>query len=180
MGHRRRSVRGCARRPRRLAQRLPRTRHLSRHPERSAVGRGPDGSAITRHPVEIYAAIALIAGAVLITRLRFRGRPAVGFATGSALAFGAAVRLSDEAHAPVARPRTNRMVCGRDCRWNGIGRVGDPTVRGRPGTRTRKLTAAFATVIIAGDETLRPWHARNLMWFHGQCPHFPASCSDPG
>jgi prolipoprotein diacylglyceryltransferase len=55
-----------------------------------------DGSAVTRHPVEIYAAIALLAGAAAIAIWRQRGRPARGLPAGVALAYASAVRLATE------------------------------------------------------------------------------------
>jgi prolipoprotein diacylglyceryltransferase len=54
------------------------------------------GSEISRHPVEIYAAVALLAGAVALTVLRSKGRPAPGLASGIALTLAAAVRLASE------------------------------------------------------------------------------------
>jgi prolipoprotein diacylglyceryltransferase len=63
-----------------------------------------NGSPITRHPVEIYAALALIAGAALLAMLRARTRLAPGVAAGSALAWAAAVRLATEPLRPSLGP----------------------------------------------------------------------------
>jgi prolipoprotein diacylglyceryltransferase len=54
------------------------------------------GSAISRHPVELYAALALFAGAVVVASLRAKSwlQPAV--AAGAALAWAGAVRLATE------------------------------------------------------------------------------------
>lgn len=54
------------------------------------------GSDITRHPVEIYAAIALGLGAFGVVLLRRRRVPASGIAAGAALAWASAVRLATE------------------------------------------------------------------------------------
>ena len=55
-----------------------------------------EGSPITRHPVEIYAALLLGAAAVAIAMWRARGRPASGIPAGIALATAALVRLATE------------------------------------------------------------------------------------
>lgn len=55
-----------------------------------------DGSTVTRHPVEIYAAIALLVGAAVIAAWRQRGRPLVGVPAGLALAYASGVRLITE------------------------------------------------------------------------------------
>jgi prolipoprotein diacylglyceryltransferase len=51
------------------------------------------GSEITRHPVEIYAALALLAGAIVLAVLRSRSRLKPGIAAGSALTYAAFIRL---------------------------------------------------------------------------------------
>jgi len=51
-----------------------------------------DGSLITRHPVEIYAAVGLTLGAVLVSRLGWR----IWLRAGSALSLAAGVRLLTE------------------------------------------------------------------------------------
>lgn len=53
---------------------------------------GLDGSAITRHPVEVYAAVALAVGAWLVSRLGWR----LWLRAGSALMITATVRLLTE------------------------------------------------------------------------------------
>ncbi|MDJ0925161.1 MAG: prolipoprotein diacylglyceryl transferase [Acidimicrobiia bacterium] len=55
-----------------------------------------DGSSITRHPVEIYAALALFLAAGLLMVWRQRGRPAPGVVAGLGLAWAASVRLLTE------------------------------------------------------------------------------------
>jgi len=54
------------------------------------------GSTITRHPVEIYAAIVLVAGAVILALLRYRSSLMPGAAAGTALVVASAVRLATE------------------------------------------------------------------------------------
>lgn len=54
------------------------------------------GSSVTRHPVEIYAALLLFAAAGLVALWRARGRPAPAMATGVALAAASAIRLVTE------------------------------------------------------------------------------------
>lgn len=54
------------------------------------------GSTITRHPVEIYAALLLIAGAIAIAVLRSRTWLSPGVTAGTALIVAAAVRLATE------------------------------------------------------------------------------------
>ena len=51
-----------------------------------------DGSLVTRHPVELYAAVGLTLGAVLVSRLGWR----LGLRAGSALSIAAGVRLVTE------------------------------------------------------------------------------------
>jgi len=58
------------------------------------------GSTITRHPVEIYAALALLAGAIVLVWLRTHSSLVSGAAFGIALAFAAAVRLVTEPMRP--------------------------------------------------------------------------------
>lgn len=55
-----------------------------------------DGSTVTRHPVEIYTALGLFAGAIVIAVWRQRGRPAPAVPAGLALAWASAVRLLTE------------------------------------------------------------------------------------
>ena len=55
-----------------------------------------NGSLVTRHPVEIYAAIALFIGAAAIAVWRQRGRPAPALPAGVALAYASLVRLLTE------------------------------------------------------------------------------------
>jgi prolipoprotein diacylglyceryltransferase len=52
-----------------------------------------EGSTVTRHPVEIYAAIILIVAAVVVAGWRARGNPAPGVPAASALLIAASVRL---------------------------------------------------------------------------------------
>jgi len=54
------------------------------------------GSDITRHPVGIYAALALLAGAAALAWWRNRRSPAPGMAAGATLAVAAAIRLATE------------------------------------------------------------------------------------
>jgi prolipoprotein diacylglyceryltransferase len=54
------------------------------------------GSAVTRHPVEIYAALALAIAALAIAIWRMRGRPAAGVPAAAALAVAGLVRLATE------------------------------------------------------------------------------------
>lgn len=54
------------------------------------------GSDITRHPVELYAAVALALGAMAVATWRQRGRPAPGAVSGVALVIAAGVRLATE------------------------------------------------------------------------------------
>ncbi len=54
------------------------------------------GSDVTRHPVEIYAALLLAAGAVAAAIWRAKGRPPVATPAGAALALAGAVRLVTE------------------------------------------------------------------------------------
>ena len=63
-----------------------------------AVAQG--GSGITRHPVEIYAALALIAAAVTLVLVRPRLEARPGSAAGIALFVAAAVRLATEPMRP--------------------------------------------------------------------------------
>ncbi len=58
------------------------------------------GSTIGRHPVELYAALALFVGAVAIARWRHRGKPPPGVPAGVALASAAAIRLLTEPMRP--------------------------------------------------------------------------------
>ena len=55
-----------------------------------------DGSSVTRHPVEMYAAFALFFGAAVVAVWRQRGRPAPGLPAGVALAYASGVRLLTE------------------------------------------------------------------------------------
>lgn len=59
-----------------------------------AVAQG--GSTITRHPVELYAAVLLLAGALALVWLRSHSRLTPGRAAGAALAIAAGVRLATE------------------------------------------------------------------------------------
>lgn len=54
------------------------------------------GSTITRHPVEIYAAVLMGVVAGVLAWWKYRGRPAVGLPAGIALAAASAVRLVTE------------------------------------------------------------------------------------
>ena len=54
------------------------------------------GSTVSRHPVEIYAALALFAGAILLIQLRSRGRLRPAVASSAALAWAGLVRLATE------------------------------------------------------------------------------------
>lgn len=54
------------------------------------------GSTVTRHPVELYAALALVAGVVMLARWKQRGRPWPLAVTGATLASAAGVRLVTE------------------------------------------------------------------------------------
>jgi prolipoprotein diacylglyceryltransferase len=58
------------------------------------------GSTVTRHPVEIYAALLLFAGAALIAVWRLSGRPSPGLPAAAALGMAAAVRLTTEPMRP--------------------------------------------------------------------------------
>lgn len=58
------------------------------------------GSAITRHPVEIYAALALVVAAVLLVLSRDRIGTRPGLTAGAALAIASAVRLATEPMRP--------------------------------------------------------------------------------
>lgn len=55
-----------------------------------------EGSAVTRHPVEIYAALLLLAAGIVVALWRARGRPALGLPAGVALAVASGVRLFTE------------------------------------------------------------------------------------
>jgi prolipoprotein diacylglyceryltransferase len=55
-----------------------------------------EGSSVTRHPVEIYAALALAAAAVTLVLLKAHMRLAPGVAAGAALVIAAVVRLATE------------------------------------------------------------------------------------
>ncbi|MEA2000672.1 MAG: prolipoprotein diacylglyceryl transferase family protein [Actinomycetota bacterium] len=59
-----------------------------------------EGSTVTRHPVELYAALILFSGAALIALWRMRGRPAPGVPAGLALALAALTRLIAEPMRP--------------------------------------------------------------------------------
>lgn len=72
-----------------------------------------DGSSVTRHPVEIYAAMALWLGAVALAMWRRRGRPAAGLPTGLALAYASGVRLLTEPMRP--------NLAGGPVWWYGVG-----------------------------------------------------------
>lgn len=54
------------------------------------------GSEVTRHPVEIYAALALAIGAMALAAWKRRGRPPRGAVVGTAMAVAGAVRLVTE------------------------------------------------------------------------------------
>jgi prolipoprotein diacylglyceryltransferase len=54
------------------------------------------GSSVSRHPVEIYAALLLLVTAGLVALWRARGRPAPAMAAGVALAAASAIRLLTE------------------------------------------------------------------------------------
>ena len=54
------------------------------------------GSVITRHPVDLYAAIGLAIAAVLLAVWKQRGRPAAGVVAGTAILAASAVRLATE------------------------------------------------------------------------------------
>lgn len=58
------------------------------------------GSTVTRHPVEIYAAVALFAAAVALAFWKYKGRPRLGVPAGAALAGAGAVRLATEPMRP--------------------------------------------------------------------------------
>lgn len=58
------------------------------------------GSSVTRHPVELYAAVLLGIGAWLIAYWRLRGRPAPGLPASLALATASGVRLVTEPMRP--------------------------------------------------------------------------------
>ncbi len=55
-----------------------------------------EGSAVTRHPVEIYAALGLVIAAAAIAVWRMKGRPAPGMPAGLALAAAGLARLATE------------------------------------------------------------------------------------
>ena len=55
-----------------------------------------EGSAITRHPVEIYAALLLLGGSIAIALWKQHGRPPLGAPAGLALATAGLVRLATE------------------------------------------------------------------------------------
>ncbi|MCP4305337.1 MAG: hypothetical protein GY926_26910 [bacterium] len=55
-----------------------------------------EGSTVTRHPVELYAALALFVAAGLVALWRVRSYPRPGVAGGVALAVASAVRLATE------------------------------------------------------------------------------------
>jgi prolipoprotein diacylglyceryltransferase len=55
-----------------------------------------EGSTVTRHPVEIYAALALFVAAGLVALWRVRSRPRPGVAAAVALAVASLVRLATE------------------------------------------------------------------------------------
>lgn len=59
-----------------------------------------EGSTVTRHPVELYAALLLIVGAALLASWKMRGRPARGVPAGVALALAALTRLVTEPMRP--------------------------------------------------------------------------------
>lgn len=60
-----------------------------------------EGSTVTRHPVELYAALLLASGAVMVAVWRMRGRPAPGLPAGLALAGASLVRIVTEPMRPV-------------------------------------------------------------------------------
>lgn len=55
-----------------------------------------DGSSVTRHPVEIYAALVLFVAAAVVIRWRTRGHPIPGTPAAIALAVASLVRLATE------------------------------------------------------------------------------------
>lgn len=59
-----------------------------------------EGSTITRHPVELYAAALLLAAAMAITAWKQRGRPVPGVPAALALAAAGAIRLVTEPFRP--------------------------------------------------------------------------------
>jgi prolipoprotein diacylglyceryltransferase len=59
-----------------------------------------DGSAITRHPVELYAALLLAIAAAIVAVWRMRGRPAQGLPLGLALALAGFTRIVTEPMRP--------------------------------------------------------------------------------
>jgi prolipoprotein diacylglyceryltransferase len=65
-------------------------------PSRLPWAAAQNGSVITRHPVEIYAALALFAGAVALELWRVGLRTRPGLSAGMALAVAATVRLATE------------------------------------------------------------------------------------
>lgn len=95
-----------------------------------AVAQG--GSTITRHPVEIYAAILLLAAALALVWMRTRSRLAPGTAAGAALALAAGVRLATE---PL-RPTLGSGPVG----WYLAGLVAGATVASWFARRRRTLT----------------------------------------
>jgi len=54
------------------------------------------GSDVTRHPVEVYAAVALIVAAILLARWKAHGRPRAGVPASLAVAVAGGVRLLTE------------------------------------------------------------------------------------
>ncbi len=63
-----------------------------------------EGSNVTRHPVELYAALALAIGAIALGWWRATGRPTPWAPAGAALATAAAVRLFTEPLRPALGP----------------------------------------------------------------------------
>jgi len=59
-----------------------------------------EGSSVTRHPVEIYAAIMLIVAAIGVAQWRARGRPLPGVPAATALLIAASARLITEPMRP--------------------------------------------------------------------------------
>jgi prolipoprotein diacylglyceryltransferase len=59
-----------------------------------------EGSTVTRHPVELYAALMLLIGAASIAIWRMRGRPAPGIPAGLALALAGFARIVTEPMRP--------------------------------------------------------------------------------
>lgn len=59
-----------------------------------------EGSTVTRHPVELYAALLLLIGAALLAAWKMRGRPAPGIPAGVALTLAALTRIATEPMRP--------------------------------------------------------------------------------